>query len=193
MLETSTEMTEKSWIEQIQLIAEKACQAHGCYLYHLEIVGLGQNRTLRVFIDKDVTGSGIDDCSLVSREINEFLDSNEELVPGGNYHLEVSTPGIERVLVQPWHFQRVVGKKVWLKLKETLASFGVTDPHRSGAKQVEVVLLTANELQLEFDENDVRVQIPYGKVEKAKLVFEMSRPESGAKKGHPKKGKNERK
>jgi ribosome maturation factor RimP len=163
----------ESWIKKVEEIAEKAASSQGCFLYHLEVIGQGSGRTLRVFIDKK-EGSGIDDCARVSRDLNELLDSQEALVPGGSYHLEVSTPGIDRVLVKPWHFEKVIGKKIWLKLLEPMEAFGVQDPRRSHAKQIEVILEKVGNGCLSFREGDLEVHVPFEKIEKSKVVFDMS-------------------
>lgn len=185
---TSEIQGEKTWMEKVEEIAQKVCSSHGCFLYHLEVLGQGAGRTLRIFIDKD-GGSGIDDCTNVSRDLNEILDGQEDLIPGGSYHLEVSTPGIDRVLVKPWHFEKVKGKKIWLKLSEPLASFGVTDPRRSNAKQLDVLLVDTNAEAICFQEGDVSVRVPFEKIEKSKVVFEIDRGESSPQK----KNRNSRK
>ena len=179
---------ETSWMKQVEEMAQKAASSQGCFLYHLEILGHGSGRILRVFIDKE-GGSGIDDCAQVSRSLNELLDGQEDLVPEGSYHLEVSTPGIDRVLVKPWHFEKVIGKKIWLKLVDPLSSFGVTDPRRSHAKQIEVVLLEADHGNVSFQEGNVSVRVPFDKIEKSKVVFEMSRGDSSSQKKGPSKKK----
>ncbi len=69
---------------------------------------------LRIFIDRP-EGVGLDDCERVSHEISALLDV-EDPVPTA-YTLEVSSPGLDRVLRTPAHFQRFVGERVRLELR----------------------------------------------------------------------------
>ncbi|NJL24448.1 MAG: ribosome maturation factor RimP [Calothrix sp. SM1_5_4] len=103
-------------LEQIRLYAEEVASREGCMLYDLEFRD-GPGRTLRVFIDKEPGGVSIDDCVNVSRGLNLRLDV-EDVIPGGRYELEVSSPGMDRRLTQPWHFQKAVGQTVQLKYKD---------------------------------------------------------------------------
>ncbi|MBS0389356.1 MAG: ribosome maturation factor RimP, partial [Proteobacteria bacterium] len=75
----------------------------GYELVDLEMsVGHGAG-LLRVYIDR-AAGVGIEDCEKVSREISALLDVHDP-IPGA-YRLEVSTPGLDRVLRTPAHFER---------------------------------------------------------------------------------------
>ena len=144
----------------------------GCYLYDADFSGIGQGRVLRVFIDKD-GGAGVEDCSNVSKGLDVALDE-DELIPGGPYNLEVSTPGIDRILRKPWHFEKVVGKKIWVKTGIAFEELGVQEPTLKKAKQVEAVLKEFKDetLILENKKGD-DVLLPFNKIEKAKVVFEM--------------------
>jgi len=62
---------------------------------------------LRVFLDKQ-GGVGIEDCQIVSREIEQILDENDPIPQ--SYTLEVSSPGIERPLKKPADYKRFSGK-----------------------------------------------------------------------------------
>jgi ribosome maturation factor RimP len=161
-------------LEKIKKIASEVAAQEGCFLYDVEF----QGRDLRIFIDKE-GGAGIDDCSQVSRQLNEIFDT-EDPVPGGNYNLEVSTPGLERNLKEPWHFQKVIGKKVWLKTQQPLETYGVKNKKNLSSKQLSAVLLAADDQLLELEADDEKVKIPISAIEKAKLVFEMK--EKGKKK-----------
>lgn len=172
---------QKEWLAKIEQIAEDVCQREGCVLYDIEYSGSPQGRILRVFVDKNVEGgSSIDDCTNVSRGLNEVLDTNEDAVPGGEYTLEVSTPGVDRVLTKPWHFEKAVGKKIRVKTREALEKSGVTAERWKAAKNVEEKLASADGEGITFDVKDGPVKIPFAAIEKAKIVFEM--PAKGQKK-----------
>jgi ribosome maturation factor RimP len=70
---------------------------------------------LRLFIDGE-QGVTLDDCAAVSREISAWLDV-EDLIDHA-YHLEVSSPGVERPLTKLDDFRRFAGRKARIKLKE---------------------------------------------------------------------------
>ena len=168
-------MSEKpSWMDKVESMADKVAAQEGCVLYDIEFVGIGKGRTLRLFIDKEDGSVSIDDCSNVSKGINAFLDEND-IIPGEAYNLEVSTPGLDRHLSKPWHFQKVVGKKVYIKTAKALESMGVTDKKWKAAKTVEEVLESADDLGVRFMVKDVEIKIPYGMIDKAKLVFEINK------------------
>jgi len=56
----------------------------------------------------------LDMCADISRDLSPFLDVNPPM--SGRYRLEVSSPGIERKLKKPSHFQNAIGEKVKLKI-----------------------------------------------------------------------------
>lgn len=153
-------------------MAGDVCQREGCFLYDIELIGSGRGRVLRVFIDKEQVGAGIEDCSNVSKGLNLLLDV-EDIIPGGSYNLEVSTPGIDRRLSKPWHFARAVGKKVWIRSQVALEELGVEIPRLKKAKQFEEVLTLADEKGLHFNLDEGAIIIPLDRVEKAKIVFEV--------------------
>lgn len=162
----------ESWLEKVEKIAQEIAEREGCILYDLEHTGSGKGRILRVYIDKE-EGVGIDDCSNVSKGINLRLDV-EDVVPGDMYNLEVSTPGLDRVLKKKWHFEKAIGKKVYIKLAKSLGSIAaVEDKGIISMKQFEETLKSVEGDYLHFDIRSVPVKIPLTQVEKAKLVFEM--------------------
>lgn len=168
-------MSEKpSWMDTVESMADKVAAQEGCVLYDIEFVGIGKGRTLRLFIDKEDGSVSIDDCSNVSKGVNAFLDEND-IIPGEAYNLEVSTPGLDRHLSKPWHFQKVVGKKVYIKTTKSLESMGVSDKKWKAAKTVEEVLESADDSGVRFMVKDVEIKIPYGMIDKAKLVFEINK------------------
>ncbi|WP_415064036.1 ribosome maturation factor RimP [Bdellovibrio sp.] len=163
-----------SWMEKVVTMANEVAAREGCLIYDLEFVGAGKGRTLRVFIDKEDGSISIDDCSNVSKGLNLLLDT-DDVIPGGAYNLEVSTPGLERHLKVPWHFKKAVGKKVYIKTSKALESVGVTDKKWKAAKTVEQVLESADDSGVRFVVDDVEIQIPYALIDKAKVVFDFTK------------------
>ncbi len=161
------------WMEKVEKMAQEVAEREGCILYDIDFIGAGKGRTLRIYIDKE-GGVGIDNCSDVSKGINLLLDV-EDVIPGGAYNLEVSTPGLERHLKKQWHFEKAVGKKVWMKTTKALESVGITDKKWKAAKTIEDVLESADESGVRFVIKDVELKIPYEIIDKAKVVFEFEK------------------
>lgn len=160
----------EAWLKKVEEIAAEVAKNEGCLLYDLEQVGSGNGRVLRVYIDKE-NGVGIEDCSNVSKGLNLRLDV-EDVVPGGMYNLEVSTPGLDRHLKKSWHFEKVVGQKIYIKLSKSLGTLGVEDKGLQSMKQIEEVLQSVEGEILNLVIRNVSVKIPMTQIEKAKLVFE---------------------
>lgn len=162
-----------------QLVTEVA-EREGCILYDLDFLGTGSGRTLRVYIDRKDGAAGIDDCANISRGMNLILDV-EDVIPGGPYQLEVSTPGIDRLLRKPWHFTAAVGKKVSVRLKRSLGSLGVEDKGLQPAKQFTKPIDKTTETGVVFELAGQQVEIPFDEFEKAKIVFEFTNPKANKK------------
>ncbi len=72
---------------------------------------------LRVYIDSP-DGIGVDDCSRVSHQLSGVLDVEEPIA--GQYTLEVSSPGLDRLLVKPQDYERFAGQMVKVRLHALL-------------------------------------------------------------------------
>lgn len=94
------------------LITEKINDL-GYELYDVEYAKEGKDYYLRVFIDK-ADGIDLNDCEKVSDGINELLDEADYIKE--QYFLEVSSPGIERILRKDKHLDANIGNKIELKL-----------------------------------------------------------------------------
>lgn len=108
--------TRDSVIQRVAEIAERAARREGLSVWDVEMAGSGRRRVLRIYIDKP-GGATLEDCEKISWQVGTVLDA-EDVVPGESYHLEVSTPGVERRLVRPAHFRQCLGQKVRLQLSE---------------------------------------------------------------------------
>lgn len=166
-------MTEP-WLEQLRNLVAQTCERENCRLYDLEFAGVSGRRTLRVFIDKKpesaVSGVGLADCENVSRALNLILDV-EDLIPGGAYDLEVSTPGLERTLRLPWHFESAVGKTIKIKLQRPVEAVDGGNPLRNFSGELTGV--TPDGISVMSSKKSY--QIPFQMIEKANLVFEMNK------------------
>ena len=102
--------------EKLIALTEPLLAQLGYELVDLEYVPGRAHAVLRIFIDR-AGGVGLDDCERVSGEVSALLDV-EDPVPTG-YTLEVSSPGLDRVLRTPAHFQRFVGERVRVELLQS--------------------------------------------------------------------------
>ena len=101
-------------ISEITKLLESILADNSIYLYDIEFLKEGKLQVLRVYIDRDETGIFIDDCDSVSRILADELDKTNLINTA--YNLEVSSPGVERKLSHPWHFQKVMGKDIEISL-----------------------------------------------------------------------------
>lgn len=85
----------------------------GYDLYDVEYTKEGKDYFLRVYIDNE-KGIDLNDCEKVSNEINGILDEADLIKE--QYFLEVSSPGIERILRRNEHLKANIGKNVEIKL-----------------------------------------------------------------------------
>lgn len=99
----------------IEQYAEPLLRDMGLELVEVQFRREGHGWVLRLFIDRE-QGVTLDDCAAVSRAISTWLDV-EDLIEHA-YHLEVSSPGLERPLKKIEDFQRFAGRKAKVKLKE---------------------------------------------------------------------------
>jgi len=157
------------WLERVESIASQIAEREGCRLYDIEF----SSRVLRVYIDKE-PNVGIKDCENVSRGISEVLDA-DNIVPGEHYQLEVSTPGLERVLKKPWHFQTAIGKKVKFRTQKSFESLGITVNQLKNSKSLEADLIKVEGSDLYFKFGGEEIKIPVSAVEKARVLFEFEK------------------
>ena len=94
---------------KIEEIAHRVTDSEGMELVEVEVKGGGGSRFVRISIDKPA-GVTHADCELVSQQVGTILDV-EDVVPGGRYTLEVSSPGLERKLSQTARFRALPGQE----------------------------------------------------------------------------------
>lgn len=85
-------------------------------LVDLQCVQEGGRRVLRFYLDKE-GGITLDDCEQLSHRIGAALDMEEGLLTG-SYVLEVSSPGVDRVLKKERDFARFAGRRARVRLRE---------------------------------------------------------------------------
>ena len=95
--------------KKVWQLSEDAVEAEGCFLYLVEYVKEGRDRILRLLIDA-VDGVNINQCENISRAVSDLLDEADPIPE--SYTLEVSSAGLERRIVLPWHFEGYTGEMV---------------------------------------------------------------------------------
>jgi ribosome maturation factor RimP len=159
--------------QRVHDIAERVAASSGLELVEVELRGSSKSRMLRVFLDKPA-GVTHEDCALFSREFGTILDV-EDVMPGGSYVLEVSSPGLDRKLSRAADFERFTGSKVKLMTREPV----------NGNRHFEGRLENFRDGRLTLDLSEARrkhrpkqdapqqLEIELANVEKANLVPEI--------------------
>ena len=150
--------------------------------------------------EASATGVTVQDCTNVSRAINLRLDV-EDVIPGGQYQLEVSSPGLERVLKEQRHYEGALGKQISVKSFAPLAQFNSELPiELAKAKQIQGPLLSYDDKGIKVGYvpavkkgaeplPQIGVFVAYESITKAHVVFvfeEKGKPgQKMARKPHP--------
>ena len=162
------------WIVKVRELLGPICANESCQLYDVESTGARSSRVLKIFIDAE-KGATIEQCANVSNALSLLLDV-EDIVPGGKYSLEVSTPGLERNLREKWHYEKVIEKVI--KVKTESSFMPIQGPAtKKGVKLIKGRLkkLMGEDLLIE-DEKKRVYQVAINDVAKAHTVFEFDKP-----------------
>lgn len=180
----------QDYFSQLEKMASEICLRENCRLYDLEWGGSSRGRILRVFIDKAEQPEGtegldgarvsasLDDCTNVSNGLSLRLDV-ENIIPGGGYHLEVSTPGMDRALKKPWHYETAIGLKIRVYLKEPIGHFlgeealAQAPANWQKKKHFDARLESVSESQFVVVLDESTLELPFEGVDKASVVIEF--------------------
>jgi ribosome maturation factor RimP len=143
--------------ERVAPLAARIAAREGCEFVHCEYVHDGGRWYLRLFIDRP-EGVSIKECTAVSRQMSAVLDV-EDFIPHA-YHLEVSSPGLDRPLTRPEDYQRFAGAPVRI---QTSTPVGGRRRFRGTLEKLEQEVVTV------ADEAGQRFDIPLELVRKARL------------------------
>tara|TARA_R110000850_G_scaffold91742_28_gene194885 strand:- start:826 stop:1368 length:543 start_codon:yes stop_codon:yes gene_type:complete len=147
--------------DQLITLIEPLIESIGYELVLLEYLPQGRSATVRIYIDSE-DGVGLDDCSAVSREVAALLDVEDPVtVP---YDLEVSSPGLDRPLAKPAHFERFVGCEAKVDLAVPLEG-----QRRFVGK---ICSTSADSVRLESARGEV--ELAYASIARARLVPDYS-------------------
>ena len=99
--------------ESVEALVKDKIENLGYELYDVLFLKEGSNRILRIVIDNN-KGISLDDCEIVNEEVKDIIDE-ADLVKE-QYFLEISSPGIERLLRKDWQLKKFKGEIVEVKL-----------------------------------------------------------------------------
>jgi ribosome maturation factor RimP len=146
-------------------LAEPVVVTAGLELVDVQYRPEGGRVILRLLIDRPDGGVTIDELARASREVGHLLDAHDA-VPG-RYHLECSSPGLNRPLVKPEHFRRATGQRVAVRMRSPL----------DGRRQFRGVLAAVADDAATVDDPDAgRVVLPIADVERANVEYDFTRP-----------------
>ena len=165
-------MITESARKKLEALAEEVSGREGCKLYDLEFTSYKGQRILRIYVEANENGVSVDQCADISKGLSLLLDV-EDLVSGGNYDLEVSSPGLERPLRLPWHFQKALGEKVKVKTNEVITPTNRSLTKGEKVKGVTGILKEVLEDKFLVDTDKDQWAVPYESVHKANVVFEF--------------------
>ena len=124
--------------EKVENLLKPIVEKNGYQLYDVEYAKEGKNNFLRIFIDKE-NGIDLNDCEKVNDAITDILD--EENYIKDQYFLEVSSPGVERVLRKEKHLEQNIGNEVVVKLFKK---------DENGKKEYQGILKNFNDEKIEI-------------------------------------------
>lgn len=146
--------------EKVESLIKEKIQELGYELYDVQYAKEGKDYFLRVFIDKE-DGIDLNDCEKVSNEINPLLDEKDFIKE--MYFLEVSSPGIERVLRKDEHLKDATGKEIEVKLFKPIEKqkefVGVLEDYNN------------EKIILGLEENEKKIEIERKNISLMKLKF----------------------
>ncbi len=151
--------------ERVEMLLKPTIEKIGYDLYDVEYAKEGKNYFLRVLIDKP-EGIDLTDCEKVNNAINDLLDEADYIKE--QYFLEVSSPGIERILKKDKHLEQNKNKEVQVKLFKK---------DENGKKEYQGILQEFDEekieitLENETDVNTNKIEIERKKIAQIKTIY----------------------
>ncbi|MGC8604035.1 MAG: ribosome maturation factor RimP [Desulfomonilaceae bacterium] len=144
-------------LSDLWAMIEPVLEPDGIELVELEYGLLGGSWTLRLYIDT-LSGVTIDDCAMVSRQVGALLDLENPI--NHHYNLEVSSPGINRVIRKPSDFERFSGRQASVRTAQKI----------EGRKNFMGILRGIQDNSVLMEVQNKIVEIEMENIEKAHLV-----------------------
>lgn len=151
-------MAENNIERKVEELLENIIVNLGYELYDVIYAKEGKEYYLRIVIDKP-EGISIDDCETVNNAINDILDEVDYIKE--QYYLEVSSPGVERVLRKEKHYLNQVGNEISVKLFKPIEK----------QKELIGVLTEYNNKEITINSNEKEYKIDLKDVALARTIF----------------------
>jgi ribosome maturation factor RimP len=150
-------------VSRIWEVATQIADGEGMEVVDVELRREGSRggRVLRLYLDKD-GGPNIDELGRVSRQLSELLDTQD--IVEGSYTLEVSSPGINRPLKKPEHFQRFIGKRVRVRTGDMI----------EGRRSFLGILNEVTGEKIKIEVEGKQYEIPFSMIEKSNYEHDWS-------------------
>lgn len=145
--------------ERVESLLKPIIENIGYKLYDVEYAKEAKNYFLRIFIDKDNGSIDLEDCEKVNNAITDILDEADYIKE--QYFLEVSSPGVERVIRKDTQLQENIGTNVEVNLFKPI----------NGSKQYQGILKEFNNEEI-IIEKDNLINIPRKNISLIKTVYD---------------------
>ena len=152
--------------EKVENLIKKNIEEIGYELYDVINLKEGKNYTLRIVIDNE-KGISLEDCEKVNNEITDILDEADYIKD--QYFLEVSSPGIERLLRKDWQLNKYIGSKVEVNLFKK---------DENGFKEYIGILKQVDEEYLTIKQDNTDYKISRKDISQVKTIYEEGEMEN---------------
>ncbi len=151
-------MEGREFVKELWEMLDPVVASEGMDIIELEFQRESSGYVLRLYVDHP-DGVTLEDCSRVSRVLSDFLDVVDPIHHA--YNLEVSSPGLNRPLRKPEHFERFLGSVVKVRTLEPLES----------RKNFKGILVEASNDEVSIECDGVVFTIPISIIDKARLLY----------------------
>jgi len=152
--------------EDLRRLIEPVVEQHGCELVDVENAsGGGRSGVLRITVDRK-EGDGrvaVERCAEISREVGTVLDAHDAMP--GSYNLQVSSPGLDRLLSREKDFAAACGQEVKLKTRRPVG----------GRRRFKGRLLGFDGGIAALLVDGQQFEVPFEEIEKANSLYQFSR------------------
>ena len=152
--------------QKVENLIKKNIEDIGYELYDVIYLKEGKNYTLRIVIDNE-KGISLEDCEKVNNEITDILDEADYIKD--QYFLEVSSPGIERLLRKDWQLNKYIGSKVEVNLFKK---------DENGFKEYIGILKQVDEEYLTIKQDNTDYKILRKDISQVKTIYEEGEMEN---------------
>jgi ribosome maturation factor RimP len=142
--------------QQITDMLKTTIEALGFDLWGVEYLSQGRHTLVRIYIDAQ-NGISVDDCAAVSSQVGSVFDVEDPI--SGEYTLEVSSPGMDRLLFRLDQYAGYIGEKVELRLRGAF----------EGRRKFKGILkgIEGDDVVIQVDDHEYL--LPHSAIEKARV------------------------